>query len=63
MWLITMNKDLLSHEILNILERLRIMHDLLREKNFSHISKQEIQSDLTTNLDLLNKHFEKLAQY
>jgi hypothetical protein len=58
-----MNKDLLSHEILNILERLRIMHDLLREKNFSHISKQEIQSDLTTNLDLLKKHFEKLAQY
>jgi hypothetical protein len=39
------------------------MHDLLREKNFSHISKQEIQSDLNANLDLLKKHFEKLAQY
>jgi len=58
-----MNKDLLSHEILNILERLRIMHDLLREQNFSHISKEELQSDLSTNLDLLKNHFEKLAQY
>ena len=58
-----MNKDLLSHEILNILERLRIMHDLLREQNFAHISKEELQSDLSTNLDLLKNHFEKLAQY
>jgi len=39
------------------------MHDLLREQNFSHISKEELQSDLSNNLDLLKNHFEKLAQY
>ncbi len=57
-----MDKDKLSHDILNILERLRIMHDLLKEKKFSHIPKEELLSDLEENLIQLKLKFEKLSQ-
>ena len=57
-----MDKSKLSHDILNILERLRIMHDLIKEKNFEHIPKEELLSDLQENLDLLKLNFEKLSQ-
>lgn len=57
-----MDKKKLSHDILNILERLRIMHDLIRDQNFEHIPKEELMSDLKENLDQLNKNFEKLTQ-
>lgn len=58
----TMDKSLLSHDILNILERLRIMHDLLKENNFENIPKEEILSDLEENLTQLKLNFEKLSQ-
>ena len=58
----TMDKSLLSHDILNILERLRIMHDLLKENNFENIPKEEILSDLEENLSQLKLNFEKLSQ-
>ena len=57
-----MDNQKLSHDILNILERLRIMHDLIKEKNFEHIPKDELINDLQENLDLLKKNFEKLSQ-
>jgi hypothetical protein len=57
-----MDKSLLSHDILNILERLRIMHDLLKENNFENIPKVEILSDLEENLIQLKLNFEKLSQ-
>lgn len=57
-----MDNQKLSHDILNILERLRIMHDLMKEKNFEHIPKDELLNDLQENLDLLKKNFEKLSQ-
>ncbi len=57
-----MDKSLLSHDILNILERLRIMHDLIRNNNYEQISKEEILSDLEENLSQLKLKFEKLSQ-
>lgn len=57
-----MDNQKLSHDILNILERLRIMHDLIKEKNFEHIPKEELLNDLQENLDLLKKNFDKLSQ-
>jgi hypothetical protein len=50
----------LSHDILNMLERLRIMHDLAREKNYSSISKEELSSDLAQTLRKLEEDFRKL---
>ena len=57
-----MDKRHLSHDILNILERLRIMHDLIKDQNYQHIPKEELLTDLSENLKLLKKHFETLAQ-
>jgi CRISPR/Cas system-associated endonuclease Cas3-HD len=56
-----MNKSKLSHDILNILERLRIMHELIKEQNYQHIPKDELMKDLQENLDLLKKHFDLLS--
>lgn len=56
-----MDKSKLSHDILNILERLRIMHDLIKEKNFQHIPKDELLKDLSENLDLLKKNFDTFS--
>ena len=56
-----MDKSKLSHDILNILERLRIMHDLIKEQNYEHIPKDELMKDLQENLDLLKKHFASLS--
>ena len=57
-----MDKRQLSHDILNILERLRIMHELIKDQNYDEIPKAELLTDLKENLDLLKKHFETLAQ-
>ena len=57
-----MDKAELSHSILNILERLRIMHGLIKDQNYSEIPKEEILNDLNKDLDLLKKHFDILAQ-
>jgi hypothetical protein len=57
-----MNKAELSHSILNILERLHIMHGLIKDQNYSEIPKEEILSDLNENLELLKKQFDRLIQ-
>ncbi len=57
-----MDKHQLSHDILNILERLRIMHDLLRDQDYQHIPKDELMSDLEENLELLKEYFDHLSQ-
>ena len=55
------NSRQLSHDILNALERLRIMHDLLKEKNFKAISEAELKQDLKDTLEKLFKDFEQLS--
>jgi hypothetical protein len=57
-----MDKNKISHDILNILERLRIMHDLIRDQNYEHISKEELAQDLEENLSQLKIKFELLSQ-
>ncbi len=57
-----MDKRKTSHDILNILERLRIMHDLAYEQSFEHVSKDELLHDLDDNLKLLKEKFEELVQ-
>ena len=46
-----------SHTILNELVKLRIMHDLLAEKNFEKISQQEIEQDVLRSLEILKDAF------
>lgn len=57
-----MDKSKLSHDILNTLERLRIMHDLMKDQNFEHIPKEELLKDLNENLELLKKNFDLLSK-
>ncbi len=57
-----MDNRKLSHDILNVLERLRIMHDLAKDQNFSVISKDEIKTDLEEALKQLEADFKKLLQ-
>ena len=56
------NQRKLSHDILNMIERLRIMHDLAKDKNFEAISKEELQQDLKEALEKLKQDFEQLLQ-
>lgn len=53
-------KKILSHDILNSIERLRIMHDLARDQNFSVIPKEELEQDLAENLKKLERDFKEL---
>lgn len=55
-----MDKRQISHDILNLIERLRIMHDLAKDQNFEVISKEEISTDLKEALKLLEENFSKL---
>lgn len=57
-----MDKKILSHNILNMLDRLRIMHDLAKDQNFSVISKEELLSDLSETLSQLEKDLKELIQ-
>lgn len=57
-----MDKKKLSHDILNMLERLRIMHDLAKDQNFSAIPKEEILEDLNQTLKELEKNLKALIQ-
>lgn len=49
---------LISHDILNMIERLRIMHDLIKKQNFDAISKEELTSDLEETLKKLKEDFD-----
>lgn len=55
-----MDTKKLSHDILNALERLRIMHDLIRSKNYSVISKDEMMKDLEEEMKKLDGNFKAL---
>lgn len=55
-----MDSRKLSHDILNALERLRIMHDLIKSQNFSVVSRDEIVSDLNDEIKKLEENFQKL---
>lgn len=57
-----MDKRQLSHDILNMLERLRIMHDLARDQNFQVISKEELIQDLEDGLKKLEADLKNLIQ-
>jgi hypothetical protein len=57
-----MDKRQLSHDILNMIERLRIMHDLAKDQNFSVISKEEIKADLEETLTNIKKDLLDLIQ-
>lgn len=57
-----MDKRQLSHDILNMLERLRIMHDLAKDQNFTVIKKDEVLSDLDETLKKLEVDLKKLIQ-
>ncbi len=56
------NQKQLSHDIINLIERLRIMHDIAKDKKFNQISEEEFFQDLDETLKDLKKHFEQLAQ-
>ncbi len=45
-----------------MIERLRIMHDLAAEQNFSIIPKEELKTDLSETLTKLEAHFKDLIQ-
>lgn len=55
-----MDKRQLSHDILNMIERLKIMHDLAKDQNFSMIPKAEMLEDLQDTLQKLDKDFKEL---
>ncbi len=55
-----MDNNQLSHDILNLIERLRIMHDLAKSKNYSSISKAEMSSDLDETMEDLKKNLKQL---
>ncbi len=57
-----MDKRQLSHDIQNMLERLRIMHDLAYDQNYGVISKDELKEDLKDTLEKLDRDFKELIQ-
>ncbi len=52
-----MDSRKLSHDILNSIERLRIMHDLIKSQNFAAIPKDELVKDLEAELKKLGEDF------
>ncbi len=50
----------LSHDILISIERLRIMHDLIKSQNFAAIPKDEMVKDLEDELKKLEENFRVL---
>lgn len=45
-----------------MLDRLRIMHDLAKDENFSEISREEMLGDLDETLSHLEKDLKELIQ-
>jgi hypothetical protein len=56
------DKRQLSHDILNMIERLRIMHDLAKDQKFSEIPKDELKKDLQETLAKIAEDFKQLLQ-
>jgi hypothetical protein len=57
-----MDKRQLSHDILNMIERLKIMHDLIKDGNYEVISKNELTLDLKDTLIELEAKFQIMLQ-
>jgi hypothetical protein len=57
------NENQLHHDLTNMIERLRIMHDLVKKKNFEDITKEELKSDLSETLNQIKNTFDHLLQY
>jgi hypothetical protein len=57
-----MDKKRISHDILNSLDRLRIMHDLAKDQNFSVIGREEILTDLESTIKSLEADLKLLLQ-
>jgi hypothetical protein len=57
-----MDKRQLSHDILNYIERLRIMHDMARDQKYELISKEELIHDLDATLSQIEEKFKKMLQ-
>ena len=57
-----MDKRQLSHDILNYIERLRIMHDMARDQKYDLISKEELVNDLDETLSQIEEKFKELLQ-
>jgi hypothetical protein len=57
-----MDRRQISHDILNMLERLRIMHDLVKDQNYKMISKEELEIDLKEALKQLEQNFQQFLQ-
>ena len=57
-----MNKPHVSHDILNLLDRLRIMHDLIKREDYESIPKEEMKQDLEETLTKLNALFKEFIQ-
>ncbi len=55
-----MDSKKLSHDILNSIERLRIIHDLIKSKNYAVISKDEMEKDLEEEFKTLKDNFQIL---
>ena len=55
-----MEKKIVVHDIKNILERLKVMCELLSTENFETFSKDEILKDLENDLDKLKINFQQL---
>lgn len=52
----------ISHDISNQIERLRIIHELIIKKEFSLISREEIQEDILLNIDDLKANLLELLK-
>jgi hypothetical protein len=57
-----MDKRQVSHDILNFIERLRIMHDMAKDQKYEMVSKEELIHDLDETLAQIDKKFKELLQ-
>lgn len=56
------DKKKISHDIMNTLERLRIMHDLIRDQNYDLVPKEELKIDLEEALRKLKENYALFLQ-
>ncbi len=50
------------HDVINYIERLRIMLDIAKNKKFEQVSKEELTEDLEATLKEIKISFDKLLQ-
>ena len=57
-----MDQKRISHDIENDIARLKVMHDIAKEKKFDLIPKDELEKDLQSTLEDLKEKFALLLQ-